>query len=53
MRPIAVHDEPDCVGTKGCSYPEPHRHGFDCDHTCVECAGVCHPNCPVQLEENE
>lgn len=27
-----------CQGSK-CRYPEPHRHGFDCDDNC-ECAGI-------------
>lgn len=29
----------DCQGDKGCTYPEPHGHGFACDKTCKECRG--------------
>ena len=53
-----THREPECHGTEGCTYAEPHRHGFDCDKSCAECHGYCHPSCPAfpdiaLREENE
>jgi len=30
-----------------CHYPEPHRHGFDCDRTCL-CAGVGAETAPLE-----
>lgn len=45
--PPMVHQEPDCEGGDGCMAPEPHRHGFACDKTCMGCAGYCHDDCPA------
>lgn len=28
-----------CDGIPGCSYPDPHVHGFACDKTCMYCQG--------------
>lgn len=49
-RKYPVHDEPYCQGVKGCNYAEPHRHGFPCDKTCIECFRGCHPKCPAYNE---
>jgi hypothetical protein len=32
-----IHQQP-CLNP-GCSYPEPHKHGYDCDPTCTTCGG--------------
>lgn len=42
-----VHQEPDCEGGDGCTYPEAHRHGFACDKSCRGCGGYCHDDCPA------
>lgn len=48
---IPIHREPDCLGAPGCTYPEPHRHGYACDRTCEECHHYCHPDCPAWGDE--
>ena len=45
--PPAIHQEPDCLGYNRCTYLEVHYHGFECDKTCTECWGLCHPDCPA------
>jgi hypothetical protein len=35
--------------TPGCTYPEPHDHGLDCDKTCAYCHGQ---GVPVKDPEN-
>ncbi len=47
QEPGAIHREPDCHGHNRCTYPDPHHHGFGCDKTCIECWGMCHPDCPA------
>lgn len=49
--PGAIHEEPQCLGYNRCTYLEPHKHGFECDKTCEECWGICHPNCPANNEK--
>ena len=45
---MKTHREPGCTDPANCcNYQEPHRHGFDCDETCTECRGRCHPSCPA------
>lgn len=42
------HVEPECRDRfNGCTYLEPHHHGLECDDSCTECKGKCHPDCPV------
>ena len=31
--------EIECESAPGCTYPEPHFHGFICDKTCTYCHG--------------
>ncbi|ASR80027.1 hypothetical protein SEA_ARCADIA_64 [Arthrobacter phage Arcadia] len=50
--PGTVHEEPRCLGFNRCKYMEPHNHGFECDKTCEECWGLCHPECPANIEES-
>lgn len=49
---ILVHHEPVCESRYNrCDYDEPHTHGHDCDNSCVECGGFCHPKCPAYGKE--
>lgn len=44
-----THKEPDCHDPR-CYYPDPHRHGLDCDKTCSDCKGYCSKRCPANDE---
>lgn len=43
------HEEPSCVGQ--CVNLYPHKHGLSCNRECIECHGVCHPDCPAYKKE--
>lgn len=48
-----IHEEPDCRGYNRCRQLEPHKHGYACDKTCIECWGYCHLDCPANKNLKE
>ena len=45
---VLKHVEPPCVDEdNACTYREPHHHGLECEDSCRECRGKCHPQCPA------